>query len=249
MKLNYSVEKTSLLAIALSVLILGAPAWSADPWPGHVQLGPSESPLANAATKIVGIIKVTDEETKKLVNRGQLKMGMGDKLDELILSKGNLLLAPDKDLIVRMSRTKILMRGGSVLLLMANEHGDSTIFDLNENKKGDVKVIFGSKSLRLRTGLEVFLSEKKHADFERDNPGSTIAYSKVSDLDLDTGTGFITEFSIVSAFRNIRTLKELLTSKDAKEAVIAHKLLHNAAVFGDLRYEYGFSRPSKLVMH
>lgn len=195
-------------------------------------------PIANIGTnqfgKLIGPVSTEDASIQKLIQENQLVLNKDAASNCLVLERGNLLLAPDKDLNIQLKNAVIHLSAGSVLLVM-DSGMNVAIFDLHDKKHGDVSICTDNKSIALRPGLEALLSSDQHPDFDYDNPGAEIGFRKVRTENLDDKlTVSVSEFSIRSALKKIQPLKELLTSSDAQEQLLARQLLRNAVSLRDL---------------
>lgn len=162
------------------------------------------------------------------------------------LTKGNALFEPRKNIVVTTDLGEISIGAGSIVCILKPEPGVISIYDLHDDGGKRVSVKIGSEILTLSPGKQVTLSNqtKQELAFEKITPGRRIAYRKLQQRDLESGTKvYSSEFSIPSAMLHIRPLQRMLLSDNKDDRKIADQLIKNFVILDDLFNE---SEPYKM---
>lgn len=148
------------------------------------------------------------------------------------LDRGSAIFSPnDGDIVVRTHEGDIHIAQGSVVQVYETG-ANVAILNLDDVRKGAVRIVAGDRVLTLQPGKELVLTRETTPSFERVNPMPRIATRNTSKLELgDRLTGFLSEFSIPSALTQIIPLKKLVASVDPRDRRLAHSLLKNAVLF------------------
>jgi hypothetical protein len=169
------------------------------------------------------------------------------------LSKGNAIFAPHKDILVLTDLAEISIKAGSLVCVFKPEPGVVAVYDLHDSGSKKITIKTKDEILSLLPGKEIILSNrsKAEAEFEKINPAHKIAYRKLEQRDLPSGTKvYSTEFSIPSAFLYVKPLREILLSDNKEDRKIADHLLKNFViledVFGNEAEPYKMPRPLEM---
>ncbi len=148
------------------------------------------------------------------------------------LERGSAIFTPnDGDIVVRTHEGDIHIAQGSVVQVYETG-ADVAILNLDDVRKGAVRVVAGDGVLTLQPGKQLVLTRDTAPSFERVNPTPRIATRNTRKLELGDGiTGFLSEFSIPSALSQVIPLKKLVASSNESDRRLAHSLLKNAVLF------------------
>ncbi|MBY0552033.1 MAG: hypothetical protein K2W95_32415 [Candidatus Obscuribacterales bacterium] len=160
-------------------------------------------------------------------------LGMGGNLNPaeslISLPSGNALLFPDHDMTVETPLATVKINAGAAVMIMQNSSGVA-IFNLFDNKSGDVTVSHNGDNHSLPVGRQVVLTSDHDAKFDQVNP-SGIGYRNLSHGRVGSRKAFASEFSFYSAISSLKGLRDLLASNDKGDMARAQKLLKTAAAF------------------
>ena len=144
--------------------------------------------------------------------------------NSLVLNSGAAVFAPGEDIVVIAAGVKVSVKAGSIVLISANST-DLSVYDLHDNANGDVTVgnvelypgqmIARSSSLKQPQGLRTL---------------KTIARRPSSEIGLRDSSGFVSEFSILSALAEMQDLRPLLKANQTGARHLATAILKNAAI-------------------
>lgn len=239
------LAETAVLACLLSIFAQSALAGDVS---GNINSGArSTSPESNSSaannSKVSegngssnsliagGIVESSSFDAAQLdeLKNSGLRIGKGTVSGFLVLEQGNALFCPTTDMVVRTTQTEIYLVKGSVSFVIAT--GTTTsIYNLFDLQIGDVTVVAGRDILKILPGKQFVLSRKSGSDFSVVNPEKSIATCDPTHSLLKNGTGlWKADFSISSAMTNVRPLKDLLSSTDARYQQLISQLLKTAA--------------------
>lgn len=154
------------------------------------------------------------------------------KDNTLNLERGNIVLAPGRDIAVSSELGTVYIARGAIVFLMRTDES-LLVFDLVDNRKGDVLVVSQQRKITASPGIQILLTRTGSPHFERLNPARTIGYRGTHHHGIGNGvTVFISEFSQLSALSQIIPLHELVLSTIPRERRFGGRLLQTAAIIG-----------------
>ncbi len=151
------------------------------------------------------------------------------------LEKGNVLLIPDKNMVVGTNLGKINVVAQANLFLVKSEDG-LVIYDLSQTQPKQIIIMVNQKKIALTPGCMLVLTREKTKDFEHLKINChTVAYSNVKEVDLcrDTVKAFIANFSITAAMTAICPLMRLIQSHSQQDKLVMDRLMKTAVILGD----------------
>ena len=160
------------------------------------------------------------------------RAGFVTQTNYISLDSGNILVSPDKDIIIGTQEGVVSIGSGAAIFVM--ESGiDTVIYDLYQARPEQVSVVVNKHKLVMQPGCMLVLTKEKTKDFEQLAANChSISYRRAQEIDLkeDTINAFVANFSIFSALVKIQPLKELVDSKDRKDQQLLNKLLKSAVM-------------------
>jgi hypothetical protein len=174
------------------------------------------------------------KELSQLIQEGiQLKHPTAE--NHLNLDKGNVLLSPDKDIVVGTHEGNIHMAAGAIAFIMESGN-DVVIYDLRQSGPKQINIVVGKNELTLHPGHMMVLTREHVTDFEDiDTECHMISYRGAQQIPL-THTevkAFAAEFSIASAIITIKPLNELIASESKDDHVVLEKIIKGAVMLND----------------
>lgn len=165
--------------------------------------------------------------------------------DSCTLSRGAAFFTPDRTLQVQTQEGVVSVDNGSQAFVIETGH-DVSVYNLHDSRHGGVKVVVGSKSIRVPLGKQLVLTRKPDATFDEINPGMTIANRNPQKLEFGDGvSGYMADFSIMSAVANIGPVKKMLTSKQPDAYKLGQQIIKNAAIMATISTAGGPYKTSK----
>lgn len=151
--------------------------------------------------------------------------------DLLRLDHGAALVSgSDRDVKVVTRFGHVVCRAGVTVYVFDNGKGVS-VFDLDSVGKEDVRLKLGNSVLRLKPAQQLLISDDKNATFDEINPKLGIVHRKPQSIAVGNGlVGFVTEFSLASAIRNISSLNAMTKSSDSDKRETVRRILKNATI-------------------
>ena len=143
------------------------------------------------------------------------------------LPQGNAFFLPDHDIVVDTPHGKVNIAQGAAAMIFQNENGMS-VFNLFDNKVGDVAVQIGDETQELSIGTQLSVSSKTGGQVKDVAPDS-IALRNVNSGKLNSKDTFSSEFSHSSAFSNFAGLRKMMRSDDFNDRKNAEKIMKTAA--------------------
>ncbi|MDX2107000.1 MAG: hypothetical protein SFY67_11410 [Candidatus Melainabacteria bacterium] len=145
------------------------------------------------------------------------------------IDKGNVVFAPNQDIVVGTHEGNVHIPKGAVVLIMETG-ADVAIANLHQNNTNDVKIVSGGKLVSLCPGRALLLSRVDTDDFnDVAHPFQTIGFRKPDVKKLnDSITAFKMEFSIPSAMSKVQPIRQMMKSKDPQDKRIVKNLLMNS---------------------
>ncbi len=154
------------------------------------------------------------DEAGRLAKDGVF-IGNDSKNCYLDLAYGNILLHPEKDMVVCTGLSKIYV-GADAMVFIIDSGPDLVVYDLQETRAKQVVVTTGKCKLVMEPGRLLVLTADNSKDFELLNVNChSIPYKNVQRLNLpgEPLNVFVADFSIASALNTIQPLKHLTISK------------------------------------
>jgi hypothetical protein len=151
------------------------------------------------------------------------------------LQSGNVLLTPEKDIVVETNKGKISIAAGAMVFVSASSD-DVVVYDLLQTKPKQVSMIVNKQKLDIEPGRMLVITIKDTSDFEKlDIHCHYVACRSVVSVELNSTAikAFMAEFSIASAMVAIEPLKELTVSGNQQDKLVMEKLVKGAVLLGD----------------
>ena len=148
------------------------------------------------------------DEANRLA-KNNVFIGSDSKNNYLDLASGNVLLHPDKDMVVGTGTGKLHIGAGAVVFII-DSGNDLVVYNLKQTKVKQVAIITGKYKLFIEPGRLLVLTSKNSKNFELLTVNChSISYQNAKKLDLpDAALNIFTaDFSIASAFDTIQPLK------------------------------------------
>ncbi len=171
---------------------------------------------------IIDESKFTPGVLSRLTNQG-IECSLLSTDETLSMHGGAGIFAPDKNIVIEVNGTRISIRAGSIVLISASST-DLAVYDLHDNSTGDVVV----GNVQLWPGEMVAISTLHRAPHGM-GILDRIARRASSQANLPTGSGFVSDFSILSAVAEMQDLRPLLKTGQTHRH-IATAILKNAAI-------------------
>lgn len=194
----------------------------------------------NEISAILTYKSVFDASELNIFTNAGIKTGSNTNGNHIQLDKGNIIFAPDSDIVVETKLGSINIPGGSIVFIMANEN-DFALFNLHQTKQGAVTVTSNNKQIATDPGNLIVLTNQQARNYERVN-GSfrMIGYRNPQQEDInDDIHAFAMNFSIPSLISNVNALKDMLTQENGTDRNTLDKILKNTALLGDLTAKAG----------
>jgi hypothetical protein len=175
------------------------------------------------------------DEANRLAREGIL-INSNSSSNYIDLEAGNILLAPEKDIIVGTHLGKISILSGATVFI--SQCGDDIMFyDLLQTKPKQVSVTVANKQkINLEPGRMLVLTKQNTDDFEKlEMNCHCVAYQNAKPIDLHNTMikAFAADFSIASALVTIEPLKELTISCNKQDKLTVDRLVKGAVILGD----------------
>lgn len=146
------------------------------------------------------------------------------------LDSGNILISPEKDLVIGTEEGLVSIGSGATIFVMESST-DMIIYDLYQTKPRQVSVQVSNHTLVMEPGCMLVVTKEKTRNFEDLNADChSVNYRRVKPINLPEINAFVANFSILSALTRIQPLKELFDSKDKQDQLLLHRLLKSAAL-------------------
>ncbi len=196
-----------------------------------------------------------DEQVRQLTKEG-IKVGKNTENNYLSLEEGNLLLAPDKNIIVGTKQGNLYISSGAVVFIIESDKG-LVLYDLRQNFPKQVSFAINKQQVYVEPGYVLVLATKNTDDYEKldldchavlyGNPEKISSLNKGVDLKDKSGKDlsmFAAEFSVSAAFLTIEPLRQLTASSNKQDKMLFEKILRGAATLHDF---LGPIQPSQLA--
>jgi hypothetical protein len=176
----------------------------------------------------------TGKEIGQLIRDG-MQLNNDATINHLNIDRGNVLLAPDHDIIVSTHEGNVHINSGAIAFVMESGH-DVVIYDLRQSGPKQVSVMVNKQPLILYPGNMMVLTRQNVNDFEEiDTECHMISYRRAQEVPSGDSQvkAFVAEFSIASALVTIEPLKELIASNDRQDKATLEKIIKGAVMLGD----------------
>ncbi len=195
--------------------------------------------LAIAENLAASVIRKHSFDTEELddLDKEYIVLGPNSHQNFFDLTSGNALFEPKKNIIVSTNLGEISIGAGSIVCILKPEPGVVSIYDLHDASGKNVCIKIGTEILTLSPGKQITLSNqtKEELEFEKITPARRIAYRKLQQSSLQSGTKvYSSEFSIPSAMLHIKPLQMMLLSDNKDDRKIADELIKDFVILDDL---------------
>ncbi len=211
----------------------------------------AQKPGAEIGTVETLTKETTTQNPSQNLNGTKLSGGVSNAVRRSI-QKGALLMAPDANTIIDTPYGSVAVKAGSVALLIAFDRG-LAVYDLHDNRKGDVSLTSGSHSMALLPGRTAVLTNTAIKEFGDVNPIKFVGYRQMVTRDVSAQTRlFHGEFEILSMVRGLKPLGNLVTSDNAKARKTLDNMLKTAAILLELNHggeQYKYHMPKELLAY
>jgi hypothetical protein len=146
------------------------------------------------------------------------------------ISKGNVVFAPDRDIIVKTRDAEVRVAAGSVVLVMETG-ADSAFYSLSQSRPSAVQVSMGNKKASLVPGRMIAVANQTKKFEELDSDLLEIASRKPIPVAFqENKSAYTADFSIPSAIERLQPLREMFQSNDPRDQKTINQLIKYAAV-------------------
>ena len=173
-------------------------------------------------------------EISKLTSDG-MKLNNAGSSNRLDIDKGNVLLSPDKEIVVGTHEGNVHILPGAIAFVMESGN-DVVIYNLRQSAANQVTVGVGEDTLVLHPGSMMVLTRQHVNDFEDiDAECHMISYRGAYQLTLRQKEikAFVAEFSIASAILAIQPLSKSIDSSNKTDAAMLAKIVKGAVILSD----------------
>jgi len=176
----------------------------------------------------------TAAEISRLTNDG-MSLNKTSADNYLSVDRGNILLSPDKKIIVGTHEGNVYLSRGAIAFVMESGH-DVIVYDLRQSQPRQVSIIVNKHKLFLHPGNMLVLTKQHIEDFEDiDADCHRISYRRVQAVPISGRElkAFIAEYSIASAMLVVEPLKQLIVSSNKEDSNVLHKIIKGAVMLND----------------
>jgi fibronectin-binding autotransporter adhesin len=188
--------------------------------------------LINASKSYVHLFDAS--EISRLQNEGvRISENTSGKIFNL--GMGNIIFAPQKDIVVNTKEGQVFIAGGAAALVMETGN-DVMVYDLHQGSAKQVRLLVGTKGVEMSPGQFVALTRKDVSEFGKlDARFHVIGYRSPKVHDIENGVkAFVGDFSIPSAMTTVLPLKKMFTSSDKHDRDIINKIMQTSVMLGGL---------------
>jgi hypothetical protein len=175
----------------------------------------------------------SSDEANRLVRDG-ISIGRLSSRDYLDFEGGNILLNPEKNVLVGTPSGECHVGAGAIVF-MVNSGEDLVIYDLLQTSPKQVYAIVNKQKIFMEPGRLLVLTNQNIEDFEKlAIDCHRVAYRNTQRLDTGSKSGktkiFAADFSIASAMATVQPLKRLTLSKNPQDSLDVQRILKSAVL-------------------
>ena len=174
------------------------------------------------------------DEANRLAKDGVL-IGTDSVGNYIDLQSGNILLSPEKDIIVNTHAGKIYIESGATVFI--SELGNNVvIYDLHQTQPKQVSIMLNKHKLVMEPGRMLVVTAQNIDDFEQLEVNChcvTYRNAKPVNMNVNGVKAFLAEFSIASALVTIQPLQRLTVSSHKQDQIALERILKGAVILGD----------------
>jgi len=198
------------------------------------QLIEKEVPLISGT--LINVSKFGGDEALRLAKEG-IFIGADSADNYIDLANGNILLSPERDIIVGTSEGKISV-GAQAIVFISACGTDVLVYNLFQAKPKQVFVIGRSHRLIMQPGQMFVLTQQNTDQFEKLQINCrSIDYSNAKLLNMasheELAKVFVANFSIASALTFVQPLKQLIFSDKREDRALLARLVKGTINMGD----------------
>lgn len=223
-----------LLLAALCILLIGRPAVGAT----NPQLPPATTPSQLKGNYVEGITLCAQsyggDEALRL-SRDGVYIGNNSVGNCINLEQGNILLIPDRTMVIDTNLGKISIAPQAQLFLSKTEN-ELVIYDLLQTKPGQITVTVNHKKIVLTPASMLVLTGEQSQDFEHLKINChAVAYSNAKEMPFNGSQikAFMANFSVVSAMTSIGPLVRLTQSNNRQDKLALDRLAKSIVISGE----------------
>ena len=185
------------------------------------------------------------DEARRLSQDGVI-IGSESMDNYIVLDSGNILLTPDKDIVVSTDQGKVYIKAGAKVFI-SKSGNDVVVYDLLQTKPKQVSIVtveVKKHTLTLEPGRMLVLTKQNVQDFEKlEDNCHCVAYRNAKPVLLDSlgnsTKAFEADFSIASAMVTIQPLQRLTVSANKMDKLSVEQLVKAAVILGDFATSTG----------
>ena len=161
---------------------------------------------------------------------------LNQEMRTITLHNGTAFVAHDKPVCVKTDHGEVRISPHTAVYVVSLDKSVG-VYDIADRKDNDVVFITnGRKTVNIKAGEQILLTDKLNHEFEKVNPAPEIHTSRLKELGTDMQTKiFHAEFSPLGALDHAAGFHDLVNSKDKADRALANHILKTAAVVMHLR--------------
>jgi hypothetical protein len=167
------------------------------------------------------------------LGNGSIRLGTETAGNVIDIDQGNLLLAPDQDVVVKTHEGTLHVAHGSIAIVMESGH-DVSVFDLHDAHPHAVRFMVGKRVITLFPGRQLVLTRQENPSFDSVNPSPLIPTRHPSCSKIDGITAYIAEFSIPAAASRFIPLIDLMRAGTPDNKRMADSICKTSAILAQL---------------
>ena len=174
------------------------------------------------------------DEKSRLLSYG-MTLNNSPVSNHLDIDKGNILLSPDKNIVVGTHEGEVNVSPGSIAFVMESG-SDVVIYNLQQNLPKLVSVVVKGQKIYMSPGQMMVLTRQNVDDFENiDADCHMVTYRGAQEIPLNVKgvKVFAAHYSIASAFMAVQPLQDLIASNDGADKAVLDKIVKSAVMLGD----------------
>ncbi len=171
----------------------------------------------------------------KLGLRGTVEAGGQAPADnKIVINRGTRLCAFSANTLVQTPFGCIQMAPNAIALVMVMSDG-MAVYNFDDRKTGDVKIISGTDVIALTPGRHALLTRNLAGAYEHVNPAQLFAYSNINKKEQKDIHIYTADFYLIQALKVVQPIRELLraSSHSAEAKRIANHLLKTAVLMSN----------------